>query len=119
MAATDKVKYLDSAIILDNQIVVLNITAEKNLINDAVLLQLVEAKHFFNGDDVGFLAVHVEVRLVHLFRVGLFAVVEVEFFDDLHALLLFFFLGRLLTFKRVKSFPWALQNISKQFIHSA
>ncbi len=47
MAATDKVEYLDSTVVLDDQTVVLNIAAEKDLVYDAVLLQLVEAKHFF------------------------------------------------------------------------
>jgi hypothetical protein len=60
--------------------------------------------------------VHVKVRLAQLLRVGLFAVVEVEFFDDLHALLLFLFFGNL-TFQRVESFPGVFQDISQQFIH--
>jgi len=49
--------------------VVLDITAEKNLVYQFALLELVKAKHFFDGDNICFFAVNVEVLAIYHRRV--------------------------------------------------
>lgn len=116
--ATDYVVHLDSTCIFDHQAVVLDLAVEKDLIYFSTLLNLVEAKHFFDRNNVRLLAVHVEVLVVYHRRVWLFAVVEGELLDDLQAMRLLLF-TIFFAFRGVKRFEWIIQDFSQQVIKSA